>query len=141
MVAVVQMDEPIKGICNNSQVYSILPFPGNGQEKAKAPFTKEELTTKLNAEVTYYKDSTNYTDKGMVGIYVNCEGKMVQCKIDNKTRHSELDEQIVKVFSQMKTWVAGSIHGKPVDTIVLYSFDIVNGIIYSYNDAFIKNNN
>ncbi|MEM7656904.1 MAG: hypothetical protein AAF399_12300, partial [Bacteroidota bacterium] len=59
----------------------------------------------------------------------SCEGKMVRCQIDNKTQSSELDQQIVDVFSQMTDWKAGTVNGKSVDTSVLYSFEIKNGVI------------
>lgn len=129
MMAVMQVDEPIPGVCDNSQVIVILPFPGNGQVKAAAPFTDEEITKKLNEEVPFLEGKSGYNDKGMVGLIVNCKGKMVQCEIDNKTKSTELDQQIVAVFAQMVDWKAGTYHGKPVDTSVLYSFEIKDGVI------------
>lgn len=129
MIATMQVDEPIPGVCDNSKVIAILPFPGNGQIKAKAPMTNEEIEEKLNTNVSFLKDKSNYTDKGMVGLIINCEGKMVQCKIDNKTKDPELDKQIVSVFSELKIWQPGTINGNSVDTSVLYSFKIENGKI------------
>jgi len=129
MIATMQVDNPISGVCDNSNVIAILPFPGNGQIKAKAPFTDEEITKKLNAEVDFLKGSLGYNDKGMVNLIINCKGKMVSCKIDNKTRSPELDQQIVDIFSKMLDWKAGTVNGKPVDTVVLYSFKIENGVI------------
>ena len=129
MVATMQVDEPIPGVCNNSRVIAILPFPGNGQVKAEAPLTDEEITKKLNSEVDFLKDKPDYKDKGMVNLIVNCEGEMVRCQIDNKTQNPELDKQIVAVFAKMKDWKAGSIDGNSVDTSVLYSFEIDNGTI------------
>ncbi len=129
MIATMQVNEPIPGVCDNSNVIAILPFPGNGQIKAKAPMTDEELEKKLNNEVAFLKDNPDYNDKGMVNLIINCEGKMVRCEIDNKTQSPELDKQIVAIFSKMKNWEAGTVNGKPVDTSVLYSFKIENGII------------
>lgn len=129
MVATMQVDEPIPGVCDNSKVIAILPFSGNGQIKAQAPLTEEEITEKLNAEVDFLKDKPDYNDMGMVGLIVNCEGKMVRCQIDNKTQSPELDQQIVNIFSKMLDWKAGTINGHPVDTSVLYSFEIKNGVI------------
>ncbi len=129
MIATMQVDEPIPGVCDNSKVIAILPFPGNGQLKAQAPLTDEEITEKLNAEVDFLKDRPDYKDKGMVNLIVNCEGKMVRCQIDNKTQSPELDQQIVDIFSKMVDWKAGTVNGKPVDTSVLYSFEIENGVI------------
>lgn len=129
MMAVMQVDEPIPGVCDNSKVIAILPIPGNGQIKAKSPLTKEEITQKLNAEVSFLKDKPNYEDKGMVRLIVNCKGKMVSCEIDKKTQNPELDQQIVDIFSTMEDWTAGTINGKAYDTVELYSFTIKEGVI------------
>jgi len=114
MIATMQIDEPI---------------PGNGQVKAKAPLSEEEITKRLNAEVNFLKNNPKYKDEGMVNLIVNCKGKMVRCQIDNKTKSTELDAQIVKVFSSLELWKAGTVKGRSVDTSVLYSFKIENGVI------------
>ncbi len=129
MVATMQVDEPIPGVCDNSRVIAILPFPGNGQVKAQAPLTDQEIEEELNANVSFLSDKPDYMDKGMVNLVVNCKGKMVRCQIDNKTKNPELDQQIVAVFAKLEEWEAGTINGKPVDTSVLYSFEIENGKI------------
>lgn len=129
MVATVQLENPVPGICNLQKVLYMLPFEGNGQIAAVPPMTNEELSTKLNAEVDFLKQNPEHNDEGMVGILVNCKGRMVQCKIDNETQSPELDAQIVAVFSEMKQWKAGTFHGKATDTSVLYSFKIEEGVI------------
>lgn len=129
MVAVAQLKEPVQGVCDIKNVIVILPFPGNNQVKAKAPKTDEEIAAELNAKVTYLHDKPNYEDKGMVGLIVNCKGELVQCKIDNKTKSPELDEQIVAVFAELKIWTPGTVSSKSVDTMVLYSFTITGGKI------------
>jgi len=55
--------------------------------------------------------------------------ELVRYEIDNKTKSPELDNQIVAVFAELKTWTAGKINDKAVDTSVLYSFKINNGKI------------
>jgi hypothetical protein len=44
MVARMQITEPIKGLCDSKNVIVVLPFPGNGQVKAQAPKSEEEIT-------------------------------------------------------------------------------------------------
>ncbi|MFB6341929.1 energy transducer TonB [Saccharicrinis sp. FJH62] len=129
MVAIMQVDEPIPGVCNNSRVIAILPFSGNGQVEAQGPMTDEEIEEQLNASVNFLQNKPDYNDKGMVNLIINCEGEMVRCQIDNKTKSPELDEQIVSVFAKLKKWKAGTVNGEPVDTSVLYSFKIENGKI------------
>lgn len=129
MVARMEVKEPIKGVCDNANVIAILPLPGNGQVKAQPPKTKEEITQELSSKVSFLKDKPDYEDKGMVNLIINCKGELVKCEIDNKTKNSELDSQIVAVFAELKTWKAGKINDSSVDTSVLYSFTVRNGKI------------
>jgi hypothetical protein len=129
MLAIMQVDEPIPGVCDNSRVIAILPIPGNGQIKAQAPLTDQEIEKQLNSNLSFLRDKPDYKDKGMVNLIINCKGQMVRCEIDNKTKNPELDKQIVAVFSKLEKWEAGTINGEFVDTSVLYSFTIENGII------------
>ena len=129
MVARMDVKEPIPGVCDNGNVMVILPFPGNGQVKAQAPKTNEELTLELNTNVDFLKDKPDYEDKGMVNMIVNCKGELVKCEIDNKAKSPELDSEIVAVFAEMKIWTPGKIRDRSFDTVVLYSFTIKNGKI------------
>lgn len=129
MLARMEVKEPIEGVCDNANVIAILSFPGNGQVKAQAPKTEEEITQELNSKVSFLKDKPDYEDKGMVNLIINCKGELVRCEIDNKTKSPELDSQIVAVFAELKTWTAGKINDTSVDTSVLYSFTIKNGEI------------
>ena len=88
-VAKMQLKEPIKGLCSND-VYTLLPS-FKGQKEPICPVSVEDITKRLNQEVTYLKDSSNYEDKGMVDIIINCKGEVVKCEIDNKTRNPILD--------------------------------------------------
>jgi hypothetical protein len=129
MVAKMQVKDPIDGVCDQENVIAILSFEGNGQVKAVAPKSKSEISQELNTKVSFLQDKPNYDDKGMVGLIVNCKGEMVRCQIDNKTQNPELDAQIVAVFAELKNWKAGTWNKQPVDTSVLYSFEIKKGKI------------
>lgn len=128
-IARMEVKEPIEGVCDNANVIVILPFLSEGQVEAKAPKTKEEITKLLNTQVTFLKDKPDYEDKGMVNLIINCEGKLVRCQIDNKTKSPELDSQVVAVFSELKKWTPATVNNKAVDTAVLQSFTIKNGKI------------
>lgn len=127
-VAVTQLTEPIEGICHADEVYALFPML-KGQEEAVCPVTEAEILTRLNAEVQFLKDHPKYKDKGMVGLFINCKGEVVQCEMDNKTKTPELDAQIVAVFSTLGDWKAGKLNGKEVDSNKLYSFKIKAGTI------------
>src|SRR6187551_3002455 len=91
MVARMEVKEPIAGVCDNSNVIAILPFPGNGQVQAKCQKSNEQIALELNSRVVFLKDKPEYEDKGMVNMIVNCKGEMVRCHIDNETKSPELD--------------------------------------------------
>jgi hypothetical protein len=66
----------------------------------------------------------------MVNCIINCKGELIRCEIDNKSGSDELDNQVLKVFSSLKTWKAGTLDGVAVDTTILYSIEIKKGIIH-----------
>jgi hypothetical protein len=83
---------------------------------------------RLNAEVPFLKDSSRYNDKGMINVIINCKNEVVQVKIDNATRHPELDKQVEAVFNSLGQWKSGKLNRKEVDTSRLFSFKIVNSV-------------
>ena len=127
-VAIMEVKEPIPGLCNDKEVYALLPS-FKGQEEAICPLTKEKILERLNNEVPFLKDNPKYDDKGMIGLVINCKGIVVQCKMDNKTKSSELDKQIEAVFNSLGEWKSGKLNRKDVDTSRLFSFKIKNGLI------------
>jgi hypothetical protein len=127
-VARMEIKEPIPGLCNMNEVYALFPS-FKGQEQAVSPLTKEQITEKLNNEVQFLKDNPTYSDKGMIGLVINCKGEVVKCEMDNKTKTPELDKQIEAVFNTLGAWQAGKLNKKEVDTSRLFSFSINNGLI------------
>ena len=125
-VAKMEAKEPIPGVCNIKNILVIFPN-FKGQEVAVAPINEKEIEKRLNAEVKFLAENPTYSDKGMMGLVVNCKGKVVQCKMDNKTKSEELDKQIEAVFNSLGDWKPGKLNGKKVDTSNLFSFIIENG--------------
>jgi hypothetical protein len=123
-----EVKNPIPGVCNQKNVFAILPM-FKSQEEAKCPVSEKEIEKRLNGEVQFLKDSSGFSGKGMVSIIINCKGEVVQCEMDNKTKSQELDKQIVAVFSTLGKWKAGKVSGDDVDTVKLYSFEIKDGKI------------
>jgi hypothetical protein len=121
-----EIKENIPGICDVKNVYVMFPM-FEGQKEAECPVSKKQIEERLDAEVTYLKDSVAYEDKGMVNIIINCKGEVVKCEIDNKTKSSELDKEIVAVFNSLGKWKAGKLKGTKVDSATLWSFEIKKG--------------
>lgn len=124
-VAKAEVKEKLDGLCDKDNVYALLPF--DGQVEASCGLTDEEILDKLNAEVQYIKDNPKFKFKGMVELIINCKGEVLLYKMDNKTSDPVLDEQILAVFKQLVNWKAGTLDGKAVDSIVLFSFEIKKG--------------
>jgi hypothetical protein len=127
-VARMEVKEPIPGLCNDQEVYAMLPS-FKGQKEAVAPVSEKGILERLNSEVQFLKDHPDHADKGMIGLVINCKGKVVQCKMDNKTKDPDLDKQIEAVFNSLGEWKAGKLNNKNVDTSRLFSFKIENGKI------------
>lgn len=125
-VATMEVKEPIEGICNAKEVYALFPML-DGQKEAICPVSEAEILKRLNSEVQFLLDNPKFKDKGMIGLVINCKGEVVQCKMDNKTKNTELDKQIEAVFNSLGNWKAGKLNGKKVDSSKLYSFKIKKG--------------
>jgi hypothetical protein len=125
-VAMMEVKEPIPGLCNANQVYVLLSA-FKGQEKAVCPVSEDVILQRLNSEVKFLIDNPEYDDKGMVGLVINCKGDVVQCNMDNKTKSPELDKQIEDVFNSLGDWKPGKLKRKDVDTSQLFSFVIKDG--------------
>ena len=127
-VAKMEIKEPIAGLCSAKDVYVM--FPGfKGQTEAECPVKNDEILRRLDSAVTFLKDNPAYEDKGMLNLIINCQGKVVQCMMDNKTKSPQLDEQIVVVFNSLGDWKPGKLNKKTVDTSKLWSFKIEKGKI------------
>ena len=126
-VARMEVKEPIPGLCNDKEVYVMFPS-FKGQEQAICPVSNDSILKRLNAEVSFLKDSSGYNDKGMINVIINCKNDLVQAKIDNRTKYPDLDKQIEAVFSSLGQWKSGKLNRKQVDTSRLFSFKIMNGM-------------
>jgi hypothetical protein len=118
--------DTISTLCNRKEVYALFPM-FNGQEEAVCPVSKEKIEKRLNEEVAFLKENPKHKDKGMVNIMINCKGEVARCEMDNKTKNTDLDSQIVAVFNSLGEWKAGKLDGKLVDSSRLWSFEIKNG--------------
>lgn len=99
------------------------------QVEAACSVADSTIERRLNDEVQFLKDHPKYNDKGMVNMIINCKGEVVQCKIDNKTKSPDLDDQVVAVFKSLTAWKAGKLNGGEVDSLRLWSFEVKKGRI------------
>ena len=125
---VVKMEtiDDIQGLCDKKNVY-ILFHTLQGQEESECPVSKDEILRRLNTEVTFLKEHPKTKIKAMVDMIINCKGEVVQCKLNKKSKYTELNKQIIAVFSSLGTWKAGKLNGKEVDTSQMFSIVIKKG--------------
>ncbi len=121
----IKIKEEIPNICNQKEIYVFLKSE-NGQEEPICSVGKDIILEKLNSEVVFLKENSNYNDKGMVNLIINCKGELVLCRLDKKTQSEELDIQIINVFKSLGSWQAGKLYGVEVDTSKLFNFKIAN---------------
>lgn len=127
-----EVKNEITGLCDQSKVYSLYMmkyFSGNSAIEGNYPLSNEQLTTKLNEEISFLKENPKHKDKFGVRIIVNCEGESVSIEFESKTKSKELDEEILKVFSSLEGWTAGKYNDELVDSTKPYYFKIKKGEI------------
>lgn len=128
IIATVQMKEPIEGICDNDKVYAL--FSGfTGQEVPKCSISEEEMQLILNEKLKFLKDNPSFKGKGMVGVYINCEGEALNWHISVSTKNETLDTELLEIFETFNEWTAGRLNNKTVDCSELISFEIKKGKI------------
>lgn len=121
----IQSDENIPGVCDKNEIY--IMFSYKGQEKAVCETSTDEILKRLNSEVPLIKDNSIESYKTLVSLIINCNGKMVQCKLSGEKHIPELDKQIKLVFNSLGSWNAAKFFDKDVDSIILYTIEIKNG--------------
>ena len=124
----IDVKENVPGICDKKNVY-VLFSTLEGQEEPICPVTKDEILRRLNTEVTFLKDHPKFKHKAIIEMVISCQGIAVQCKMNKKSKFTELNKQITAVFSSLGTWKAGKLNGKEVDSSQIYSIVIRKGKI------------
>ena len=125
-VVKLDVNENVPGICDKKSVY-VLFNTLQGQEEPECPVTKDEILRRLNTEVTFLKEHPRTRIKAIINMVINCKGVAVQCKMDKKSKYTELNKQILAVFSSLGIWKAGKLDGKEVDSSQIYSIVLKKG--------------
>lgn len=128
IVAIREMKAPVEGVCDNAKVYAMLLF--EGQKMQQCSMTKTEVEELLNRTVTYVRDNPKFKLKKheSVSTMVNCKSELVAVELDTKS--AEFNQQVIEAFRTMNaTWTAGTLNGKPVDSVDLWGIEIKKGRI------------
>ena len=131
MIARMQVEEPIPGVCDNDNVLalSIMSFMDPAAIDAKCAISEEEMADQLNEELQFLKENPDFKGEGMMSIIVNCEGEAVKISVDNESKSPELDAQILAIFKTFTSWEPGTYNSKPVDSVQLFSYRVKDGVL------------
>jgi hypothetical protein len=128
LVMQVQMDDSIEGICDHANVYAL--YGGFDQQiEPECSLSKEQMEEILNRKLQFLKENPKFKSKGMIGVFINCEGTTVKWDVALKSKSAELDQQILEIFQTFDEWTAGKLNGKAVDTRELFSYEIKKGML------------
>lgn len=128
ILATVEMNEPVEGICNSKKVYAL--FKGfKGQIEPVCPLSKTEVEKLLNENIKFIKENSKFKGKGKVSVFINCKGEALKWEISTSTKNNELDKQILDVFKALQKWTPGTLNEEKVDTNELITYKIKNGVL------------
>ena len=128
IVATVGLDEPVEGMCGET-LYSLY----SGWEEQQQPvcdLSEQQLIDLMNKKLEYLKTNPKAKGKGVMSIYINCEGTIIQTSSGLKDSDSELSNQIEQFLLDHGKWSPGVYYGKNVDCSELIGFRIKKGVIY-----------
>lgn len=126
-IATVQLDVPLEEMCGET-LYAL--FDGfDGQTGAKCDLSDQELIDRMNEEITWLREHPTFKAKGVMGVYINCEGKVIDSHSGLKDEDSELSKAIAAFLMENGNWKPGSFNGDEVDCSELIGFVIKKGKI------------
>ncbi|WP_294670668.1 hypothetical protein [uncultured Fluviicola sp.] len=124
----VTLKKVVPGMCVPSKQVLEL-YGGNPDEvEPKCMIDKEELTERLNSDLSFLKNHPEFKGRGMISIVINCEGKVIGWSEVVKSKNRELNDEILAyLMKQDFEWEAGKYKEEKIDSIYSFSYQIVRG--------------
>lgn len=124
----VTLKKAIPGMCIPSKQVLEL-YGGNPDEvEPKCMLDKEELSIRLNADLSFLKTHPEFKGRGMISIVINCEGKVIGWSEVVKSKNGELNDEILAyLMKQDLEWEAGKYKEEKIDSVYSFSYQIVRG--------------
>lgn len=128
LIATVELKEPVEGMCAET-MYAL--FSGfDGQQQPTCSLSDEELVQLMNEEIEYLKTHPKAKGKGVMGLFINCDGEVIQTSSGLEDSDSELSNQIEQFLMEHGEWEPGTFNDENVDCSELISIKIKKGVIY-----------
>ena len=111
-------------VCNPNTVYFLM------ERKARPLESIDSIEFRLNNTVQFPQQNPTFNSKAAIQLAVNCKGEVGGgFHVVTKSGNDKLDNEIIEFFKTIKTWKAGMIKKKTVDSWYMWRFEIKNGMI------------
>lgn len=111
-------------VCKPNAVYFLM------EKKARPLESIDSIELKLNKTVLFAKQNPTFESKPSIQFAVNCKGEIGGgFHIVTKSGNDGLDNELIEFFKTIKTWKAGMIKKKIVDSWYMWRLEIKNGYI------------
>lgn len=111
-------------VCKPNTVYFLM------EKKARPVESIDSIEIRLNNAVLFAKQNTTFDSKAAIQFAVNCNGEIGGgFHVVTKSGNDNLDNELIEFFKTIKTWKAGMIRKKNVDSWYMWRLEIKNGYI------------
>lgn len=129
LTAKITLKEPLEGICNYANIYSLMSYQ-EGQIEAEPNLSEKQIEQNLNDSLKFLKNFPKFKGKGYVTVIINCKGVPLRVKAKMfKERNEELEVELTQYFKTLTDWKPGTYYKRSVDSDRSYSFSVKKGVI------------
>jgi hypothetical protein len=111
-------------VCKQNEVYFLM------ENRARPTESIDSIEIRLNNIIKYAKENPSFESKPAIQFAVNCNGEIGGgFHVVTKSGNDNLDEELIEFFKTIKSWKAGKIKKKTVDSWYMWRLEIKNGYI------------
>ncbi len=113
-----------ENVCKPNTVYFLM------EKKARPLESIDSIENRLNNAVLFAKQNPTFDSKAAIQFAVNCNGEIGGgFHVVTKSGNDNLDNEFIEFFKTIKTWKAGMIKKKSVDSWYMWRLEIKNKYI------------
>lgn len=111
-------------VCKPNNVYFLM------EKRARPVEPIDSIEMKLNSTVSFAKQNPSFDSKVSIQFAVNCNGEIGGgFHVVTKSGNDNLDNELMEFFKTIKSWKAGMIKKKTVDSWYMWRLEIKDGYI------------
>ncbi|NLD50734.1 MAG: hypothetical protein GX660_26640 [Clostridiaceae bacterium] len=111
-------------VCKQNNVYFLM------EKRARPIESIDSIEIRLNKAVSFAKQNPGVESTCAIQFAVNCNGEIGGgFHVVTKSGDDSLDTELIEFFKTIKTWKAGMIKKKTVDSWYMWRLEIKNGYI------------